>query len=87
MAIDKKSFTNAIKKGIDAVGGYLSYNSTSESKLKGDVADIKAVNMFMNKIPQNVPAAVKQQAKSDISSYVKAGNYKKARDYIANLNS
>lgn len=85
MPINKKLFTKAIKKGVSAAGGYLAYSSTSRSKMKGDVADIKATAMFMKKIPTGLPEAVRKQARESIRLYVKAGNYVGARKYIAKL--
>ena len=91
MAINKTSFINRIKKGVsktvDVTGGYLAaqFTSAHTSALKGQVADIKAVNMFMKKIPTSIPPAVRTRAKVDIEKLVQQGNYVAARKYIANL--
>lgn len=77
----------AIKKGVGVAGSYISYSKRSKSRLKGQVADIKAVDMYMKKIPRGISQKVRNKAKADISRYVKVGNYVRAREYIKKLSS
>ena len=91
MAINKKSFLGTIKKGvhkgISGAGSYIAQQSGMMTKAKkgGIMADIKAVNMFMGKIPSGIPDKVRANAKTALQKLVKAGNYKGARDYIKGI--
>ncbi len=63
------------------------HQGRAESSLKGAAADQKAVNMFMEKIPSNIPPIVRSRARTNIKSMINKGNYKGAREYVNNIQS
>lgn len=85
MAINKQSFLNKIKQGVNVAGSILSQGSRQSSAARSAVADQTATSMFMNKIPVGIPPEVRQKAKIALQEFTKAGNYKAARDYVAGL--
>lgn len=85
MKINFKNFIKTIKKGAKVVGDVSGKKMRETASLKGRVSDLKALNMYIDKIPTSLPKRVQQNAIKDLKGFIKKGNHRRAKDYISNL--